>query len=214
MRPGSLLGGVASRIRRAFSHDGPGFTEEALADELWRERSELVSKTVPRSSVIGMLFERQEDYAVVDSSTLGLTQHDPFSWVVEGSDFVRLEGLGRGASFVDRGLNEWIASMSREEREGFVETLFSVLGAAGEDTFTDLGGNWQASVPAMLRELSGMEPGQRAHITRALGLLVQAFKPDFELPQLPDFELPQFPDLAALLPGRMDGEQHSGTTEV
>ena len=206
--------GVASRIRRAFSHDGPGFTEEALAGELWRERSELVSKTVPRSSVIGMLFERQEDYAVVDSSTLGLTQHDPFSWVVEGSDFVRLEGLGRGASFVDRGLNEWIASMSREEREGFVETLFSVLGAAGEDTFTDLGGNWQASVPAMLRELSGMEPGQRAHITRALGLLVQAFKPDFELPQLPDFELPQFPDLAALLPGRMDGEQHSGTTEV
>lgn len=191
---------VATRIVRVFSHDGPGFTGDALADELWQQRADLVSKTVPRSSVIGMLFEKQEDYTVVESSMMGLTQHNPFSWVVEGNDFVSLEGLGRGASFVDKGLNEWIASMTREEREGVVETLFSVLGAAGEDTFADLSGNWQASVPAMLRRIGELEPEQRGHITRALTLLVQAFMPDIELPQLPGFELPQFPDLAELLP--------------
>lgn len=204
--------GIAERVTRVFSHDGPGFTEEALADELWKERSGLVSKTVPRSSVIGMLFERQEDYAVVGSSTAGLTQHDPFSWVVEGEDFVRQEELGRGASFVDKGLNEWIASMTRAEREGFVETLFSVLNAAGEDTFADLSGNWQASVPAMLRRLGELEPEQRGHITRALVLLAQAFMPDIELPQLPGFELPQFPDLTELLPGKMgaDGAGETG----
>lgn len=206
--------GTARRIARVFSHDGPGFTEEALADDLWKERSGLVSKTVPGSSVIGMLFERQEDYAVVESSTMGLTQHNPFSWVVEGDSFVLQEELGRGASFVDKGLNEWIASMSREEREGFVETLFSVLGAAGEDTFANLSGNWQTSVPAMLRRLGELEPDQRSHITRALGLLVQAFMPDFEVPQMPGFELPQFPDLAELLPGRMDEKQPNGTAEV
>ena len=194
--------GVASRIARVFSHDGPGFTEEALSDELWQTRAALVSKTVPRSSVIGMLFERQEDYAVVESSMTGLTQHNPFSWVVEGEGFVSLDGLGRGASFVDKGLNEWISSMTREEREGVVETLFSVLGATGEDTFAELSGNWQASIPAMLRRIGELEPEQRGHITRALALLVQAFMPDFELPQLPDFELPQLPDLAELLPGK------------
>lgn len=190
---------VAARIVRVFSHDGPGFTGDALADELWQQRADLVSKTVPRSSVIGMLFEKQEDYTVVESSMMGLTQHNPFSWVVEGNDFVSLEGLGRGASFVDKGLNEWIASMTREEREGVVETLFSVLGAAGEDTFADLSGNWQASVPAMLRRIGELEPEQRGHITRALTLLVQAFMPDIELPQLPGFEPPQFPDLTELL---------------
>ena len=206
-------GDVAARVARVFSHDGPGFTEEALADELWRERANLVSKTVPRSSVIGMLFERQEDYAVVDSSTMGLTQHDPFSWVVEGADFKLLEGLGRGARLVDRGLNEWISSMTREEREGFVETLFSVLGAAGEDTFTELGANWQAAVPAMLRRIGELEPGQRAHVTRALALLAQAFAPGMGLPQLPEFELPQFPGLAELLPGKMDDGGTDGTKE-
>ena len=203
---------VAARLGRVFSHDGPGFTEEALADELWKERSGLVSKTVPRSSVIGMLFERQEDYAVVESATMGLTQHDPFSWVVEGEDFVRCDDLGRGASFVDKGLNEWISSMTREEREGFVETLFSVLGAAGEDTFADLSGNWQASVPAMLRRLGELDPGERAHITRALSALVGAFMPNVELPQFPDFELPQFPDLSELLPGGDVHEAEEGAS--
>ena len=71
---------------------------------------------------------------------------------------MRQEGLGRGASFVDKGLNEWIASMTRAEREGFVETLFSVLNAAGEDTFADLSGNWQASVPAMLKRSVSLSP--------------------------------------------------------
>lgn len=198
-------GRVAARIARAFSHDGPGFTEEALSDAGWLDRAHLVSKTVPRSSVIGMLFERQEDYAVVESSTSGLMQHNPFSWVVEGTDFSYAEGIGRGASFVDKTLNEWIASMTHEERAGFVDTLFSVIGAGGKDTFGELGENWQTTVPAMLRELGKLEPGERANITRALALLVRTVMPDFELPQMPELELPQFelPDFAALEQGRM-----------
>ena len=88
---------TAARIVRSFSHDGPGFTEEALSEEGWLERSRLVSKTVPRSSVIGMIFERQEDYDVVASSASGLMQHDPFSWVVEGRGFAYEEAIGRGA---------------------------------------------------------------------------------------------------------------------
>ena len=194
---------IAARIVRCFSHDGPGFTEEALADELWRQRSGLVSKTVPRSSVIGMLFERQEGYAVVDSSTAGLTQHDPFSWVVEGGEFSYEERIGRGASFVDKTLNEWIASMTREEREGFVDALFSVIDAGGRDTFGELKEGWQETAPAMLRALAALEPGQRLQITRALGLLVRTVMPDVSLPKMPEFEFPQIPDLSELLPGKI-----------
>jgi len=74
-----------------------------------------------------MLFEQQEEYVTVESTAVGVLQHDPFSWVVEGLGFLRKEGISGGAGFLDRSLNEWIASMSREERESFVDTLFSVL---------------------------------------------------------------------------------------
>ena len=207
-------GELAARIERVFSHDGPGFTSEALADEAWRERAHLVSKTVPHSSVIGMLFERQEDYAVVESSTTALAQHDPFSWVVEGADFVRHEGLARGASFLDESLNQWIASMTHAEREGFVDALFSVFAAGGEDTFGELGERWQTSVPAMLREVARLEPEQRGHITRALALLVRSFVPDVSLPQVPELEPLRLPDLEALQPGRIAGDGKSSDNEV
>lgn len=207
-------GELAARIERVFSHDGPGFTSEALADEAWRERAHLVSKTVPHSSVIGMLFECQEDYAVVESSTTALAQHDPFSWVVEGADFVRHEGLARGASFLDESLNQWIASMTHAEREGFVDALFSVFAAGGEDTFGELGERWQTSVPAMLREVARLEPEQRGHITRALALLVRSFVPDVSLPQVPELEPLRLPDLEALLPGRIAGDGKSSDNEV
>lgn len=207
-------GELAARIERVFSHDGPGFTSEALADEAWRERAHLVSKTVPHSSVIGMLFERQEDYAVVESSTTALAQHDPFSWVVEGADFVRHEGLARGASFLDESLNQWIASMTHAEREGFVDALFSVFAAGGEDTFGELGERWQTSVPAMLREVARLEPEQRGHITRALALLVRSFVPDVSLPQVPELEPLRLPDLEALLPGRIAADRDGADDEV
>ena len=197
---------TAARIVRSFSHDGPGFTEEALSEEGWLRRSHLVSKTVPRSSVIGMLFERQEDYEVVASSASGLMQHDPFSWVVEGAAFAYEETIGRGAGFVDRTLNEWLQSMTHAEREGFVDALFSVIDAGDRDTFGELREGWQETAPAMLRALTALEPQQRSQITRALSLLLRAVVPDVSLPKMPEFELPQLPDLSALLGGAEPAE--------
>jgi len=184
---------VAGRLERVFSHDGPGFTAESLAASSWRERARLVSKTVPRSSLIGMLFEQQEDYSVVDSSTVGILQHDPFSWVVEGCDFVRVKGIARGAAALDETLNQWISSMTVEEREGFVNTLFSVLYASGEDTFASMAGNLQTTLPAMLDSLAATDPEERRYLTRAVSLLLRAFVPEVSLPEvtLPEVALPE-----------------------
>ena len=175
---------MAGRLERVFSHDGPGFTAESLAASSWRERARLVSKTVPRSSLIGMLFEQQEEYSVVDSSTAGILQHDPFSWVVEGCDFVRVKGIARGAAALDETLNQWISSMTVEEREGFVNTLFSVLYASGEDTFASMAGNLQTTLPAMLDSLAATDPEERRYLTRAVSLLLRAFVPEVSLPEV------------------------------
>lgn len=189
---------MAGRLERVFSHDGPGFTAESLAASSWRERARLVSKTVPRSSLIGMLFEQQEEYSVVDSSTAGILQHDPFSWVVEGCDFVRVKGIARGAAALDETLNQWISSMTVEEREGFVNTLFSVLYASGEDTFASMAGNLQTALPAMLDSLAATDPEERRYLMRAVSLLLRAFVPEVSLPEvmLPEVALPE--SLAAL----------------
>ena len=67
------------RIERVYSHDGPGFVEEFLNGNAFADLSGRIDKTLPRSSIFGMMFETQEDYAIVESTEFSLLQHNPFS---------------------------------------------------------------------------------------------------------------------------------------
>ena len=198
---------VFSRIERVFSHDGPGFTAEALSSADYAERAGKLSKTVPESSLIGMMFEQQEAYSVVKSTQVGVMQHDPFSWVVDGTSFAMAEGISRGAGFVDESVNEWISKMSREEREGFVNALFSVLYAGGQDTLAGLKGNLSVTLPAMISQLAIMDEKQRGYLVQAVGGLAQAFLPDFEMPS---FEFSGF-EMAA--PAAIETAQGEGDAQ-
>ena len=140
---------TAKRLRAAFSHDGPGFTPEMMSRGAWSERAHLIRKTIPDQSLIGMIFEQQDDFTVVSSSEIGIMQHDPFSWEVGGTVFKPVDRLALGAQHVDRSINDWLASLPRAKREEFVETLFSIFDAGGERTFAALKANWMTTVPTM-----------------------------------------------------------------
>ena len=79
------------------------------------------------SSIFGMMFETQEDYAIVESTEFSLLQHNPFSWVVDGCDFVYCERLSAGARYVDGSIREMLLAVLPSERERFVDALFSVF---------------------------------------------------------------------------------------
>ncbi len=171
------------RLKRVFSHDGPGFTAEALASADYTRVVDKLSKTVPESSLIGMMFEQQEVYGVVRSTQVGIMQHDPFSWVVEQTSFVEVDDMSRSAVYLDRRLNEWVSSVSPEVREGFINAFFSVLYAGGQDTLAGLKSNLPETLPAMLSQLTALDGEQRSYITQGVVALARAFAPTLELPQ-------------------------------
>lgn len=193
-----------ARIEKVFSHDGPGFTAEAMASGDFAARVGKVSKTVPESSVIGMMFEQQEEYSVVCSTAHGALQHDPFSWVVEGADFVRADKVSRSAVAIDQSINQWFADMSREERAGFIDALFQVLYASGQDTLAGVRGNLSETLPAMAAGFADLTDEQRGFLFRALTGLARAFTPGLELPSAGGL-------LATLDPrnAKMMGDSHS-----
>ena len=50
---------------------GPGFAQEVLESDLFQAVLTRIEKTVPQSSLIGMLFENQEDFTIVKSRGIG-----------------------------------------------------------------------------------------------------------------------------------------------
>ena len=165
-------GGVGDRVRRIFSHDGPGFLAEFLATEDYRRVGPRVDKTIPQSSVVGMLLEQQESYRVVRSSRAMIWQHDPFSWVVEDCDLVSLDGLAPDARYLNRTISAWLSGLTAEQRGRFIDTLYSVIDLGDVSTTHELRADWRRSIHVRARAFAGLDAETRSFVTQTLTALV------------------------------------------
>jgi hypothetical protein len=167
---------VQDRLIFVHNHDGPGFEASVLESEGYRRIAEKIRTYIPQSSVVGMLLQHEEDYYVVRSSQIGLMQHDLFSWEVERDQFVYLDAVTDRSKFIDLTLKTWLTQLSTEQREQFVDTLFSILEATNAGTLKELTLNWHRNARIVLRSIREMDEEMRHNISHALGLLFEAAK--------------------------------------
>lgn len=166
---------VKSRIIMAYSNDGPGFVEEVIESQEFRDMQSRICTFVPQSSVIGMLLEHKEDFHVIESTlNNGLFQHDPFSWSVVGNHFVHLGGLSKQGKRHDAVLRQWIRGMSSEDRRALTEILFGVLESTGAKTLTDLSVDRREKISAAIRAYTELDRDSKEHLVTLVRKLAEA----------------------------------------
>lgn len=163
---------LQKRIAQVYSHDGPGFLESVLQSEEWAAVTPKIHKTLPQSSLVGMLLEQQEDFQVVESDQYSIWQHDPFSWQVENGAFCYLDSLTPEAQYFDRTLNRWLSGLSGQERERFVDSLYKLVESARISSLDQLRANWQESVRAILKAGSQLDEDTREFLFQTVKALV------------------------------------------
>lgn len=169
---------IQRRITAIWSNDGPGFHTDLLDLPEHQRVAERIFSIIPKSSVVGMLLEHEEDYTVVDSDQLGFMQHDGFSWQVMGDHFVTLRQVTRQAHLSDQELRKWVHSLSVEQRETFVNALFDVLTASGAVTLTDLKEDSFKAVGAIIKAMKDLDKETREGLMDFVGIL---FKSNFRM---------------------------------
>ena len=165
---------VQKRILDIWSNDGPGFHEDLLELPEHRRVADRIHSIVPKSSVVGMLLEHEEDYTVVDSDQLGFLQHDGFSWQVLGNHFITLRQVTHQAHLSDQELRAWVQGLSVEQREKFVTALFDVLTASGATTLTDLKADSFKAVGSMVKAMKDLDKETRDGLWDFLGILFKS----------------------------------------
>lgn len=165
---------VQRRLADIWSNDGPGFHTDLLDLPEHGRVADRIHSIVPKSSVVGMLLEHEEDYGVVDSDQLGFLQHDGFSWQVRGDRFVTLRQVTRQAHLCDQELRQWVHEMPVERREAFVDAMFQVLTASGAVTLSDLKADSLKATGAMYKAMKGLDKETREGLLRFLGILVRS----------------------------------------
>ena len=125
-------------IRAVYNHDGPGFTEYVMSDPVYQELVPRIQTIIPQSSVIGMLLEHEEPYAVVKSRSVSLLQHDPYSWEIMGREFMTAEEVSENSQLLDATIKDWFSEMSNQERSRLVDVMFTLLGTGGVENALDI----------------------------------------------------------------------------
>lgn len=162
---------VRDRIMKVFDHDGPGFRPEIKQKGAYGEIEDRISKTIPHSSLVGMLLYSNGKYQVVESKSIGLAQHNPYTWIVKDGEFHKVNQLYAGRRFIDETMNQWILSLSQEQVHTFVDTLYEVVLSSETDNLIDFTANGFKSIQRITAALKAIdEESARAilQIMRAL----------------------------------------------
>lgn len=144
---------VRERILKVYSMDGPGFRPEIREKCGYEKIADRIVKILPHSSVIGMLFETDTRYRVVESRSFGLLQHDPYTWLVEDDNFVYVDDLYEIRRFTDSTINEWILSLNEEQLRTFVDTLYQVVSASQAENLIDFTADWHKNMNVVIMAL-------------------------------------------------------------
>ena len=134
---------IQERITVVYSHDGPGFDGAFFDEDRYVRIASKIHKSVPGSSIIGMLFETREHvedgYTVVSSDGASIMQHFALHWQVDRGQFVQADGLTSSAR------NTWTHDQRmdgkirrrRHRRKVHRKPVCHLRGLAGYDTFGD-----------------------------------------------------------------------------
>jgi len=160
------------RLLAAYNNDGPGFDKSVLESDGFARVAEKLHTYIPESSAVGMLLEHTEDYTIIDSTTVSLLQHEPLSWNVLGNRFMYLGKRSEAAQLGDNVIREWLAGLTREERQEFVETLHQLLSAGGKiKTLEDLHSGGLSSGIALIKEYAGADEDKKKMLSDLVGRL-------------------------------------------
>lgn len=129
---------LADRIEQIYNFDGPGFNHEAMETEPFKRIIPKITKIIPQTSIIGRLLENTVEPTVIRSNELGMMQHNPMTWQLEGKSFEECEGTDTISDAFDDAMTGWLSEMTFEDRKVFVDELFSVFEASGCDCLSDL----------------------------------------------------------------------------
>ncbi len=163
---------IQKRIASIYNHDGPGLRKEIFNNANYQNMNEKINKTIPRSSIIGMLLENHGSHSVVQSKAIGIMQHDPFSWEVGENDFIYTDSITRSAEYVNSTISNWISTISDDKRELFVDTMYGIIVAGGIKTLNELSIAWFKSAQAGIGEIKNIDPETRKFLLKTIKELV------------------------------------------
>ena len=128
-----------SHVRHIYICDAPGLSPDEFPD-IHPERIDAITTNIlPEYSIFGRLFEPAlNNTEIVRSTADGVLQHAPESWIVTPGGGLSIAGkFDVSSGWINDTMEQWLESVSSEDRLAFVNQLFGTIEADGCSKMTD-----------------------------------------------------------------------------
>lgn len=153
---------VQSRILEIDSLDGPGLPLDRLSDAGYVAVKDRLHLLVPRTSIVGMLLAHDGAYTVVRSDAVLARQHSLYSWQVLGASPILEDAPDMASRYINAAIDEWLTTLSPEDRGRFIDALFELLTASGAATLQEFSARLTTGAPAMASAFAHLDAPSRA----------------------------------------------------
>lgn len=158
---------IQARIKKVYSFDSPGFRPEILESVDFGRIQDRIIRFLPKSCVVGMLLQSQGEYRVVECSSVGFFQHNPYHWKVEENHFLESEDVAEGSKIFNEVTNQWLLSLNEEQLHGFAEIWYEIANMANIKTWLEVYAEPQKTMRDVW-EAIGQLDGQKKEMAKKL----------------------------------------------
>ncbi len=146
------------KLITVYSNDGPGIFDGLFEENIYQEIKERYIKIVPAFSVFGRMFDSSDSNIVIESDAAMIMQHDPSTWQIEGTRFVRAEGFDPDSEKLMEEFNEFLMDVDTEKREVFSRQIFEMFKEAGIRKVGDLTDLDYKDILKIIDDIKDMDP--------------------------------------------------------
>ena len=128
-----------SAIVHLYINDGPGLCDTVMDTSVIDRLKHKTTRILPEYCVIGKLFEPDiPDTRILKSDTNGIMQHMLLYWGIDYGKLLTVSDHTPESNWIVETLDTWLKNIPNDERQAFVEHLFSALAVGGSVTLADI----------------------------------------------------------------------------
>lgn len=163
-------------VTALYNFDGPGFLEKLQETDRYKAVKPMIHSYIPKSSIVGMLLEHEEDYMVVKSASASAMQHDAMFWYVMGKNFEYESKTSLSSRNMDKTFAAFLnhPDLTLQDKEDVVNLLFSLFDKSDMKNITEITNDFWGNIGGILSQLKDVDDDQKEIVKKVSKIVAKA----------------------------------------
>ena len=171
---------ISNRIKKIYNNDGPGFNDYLINSLKEKENyKRIIGKAItfiPESSLIGILFNHEEEVVIIKSLENGMKSHNIYNWDIKGTSIVRAKSLKGSSKFMDKTFVQWMKTLDIDTRKTVIDCVFEILSKTKMEKARDFSDKLMSNISTIIKGYSDLSKENKKKLKETLGLLFISIK--------------------------------------